>query len=188
MLFDQYEQSGLLFNTNFKEMTSEVDVESYRGELVLIEGGIADDKGHLKPPIALLRHAVLLSEDNKLTFVVGCLDELSLMEAFVEKFKTDFSTDMQVLLFVVNIIKPAQVEVDGVNFILIPLSEGVAWNELIDELALEKSDLKGQSPADKIVTAYKTFKNDYSPKYERISFEAALASVSDIQREVRGAV
>lgn len=188
MSLDQYEQSGLLFNTNFKENANEAGVAGYRGELVLIEGGIADDKGHAKPPVALIRHAVLLTKDDKLTFVAGCLDELSLLENFIEKYKSDFSDDMRALFFAVNITSPMQVEIEGINFVLIPLTEGVAWNELIDELAMEKSDFKGQSPADKIVTAYNAFKDDYSPKYDKVSFEAALSSVADIKREGRGAV
>lgn len=187
MSLDQYEQSSLLFNTNFKAAASKAGMEGYRGELVLIENG-TDDKGHAKPPLAIMRHAVLLTSNDKLTFVVGCLDELSLMESFIEKYKADFAPDMQSLFFVVNITRPMQVEVDGINFVLIPLTGGVAWNELIDELALEKSDFKGQSSADKIVTAYEAFKNDYSPKYETVTLETALGSVADIKRESFGAV
>ena len=187
MSLDQYEQSSLLFNTNFRAAASKEGFEAYRGELVLIENG-ADDKGHPKPPLAIMRHAVLLTNNDKLTFVVGCLDELSLIESFIEKYKDDFSADMQALFFVVNITRPMQVEVNGINFVLIPLTGGVAWNELIDELGLEKSDFKGQSPADKIVTAFEAFKNDYSPKYETVSLETALCSVEDIKRETFGAV
>lgn len=50
MLLDTYEQSGLLFNTNFKSATNKDGTVGYRGELVLIEGGLGDDKGHSKPP------------------------------------------------------------------------------------------------------------------------------------------
>ena len=43
MLFDRYEQSQLLFNMNFKEAVG--DKAAYRGELVLIEGEVADAQG-----------------------------------------------------------------------------------------------------------------------------------------------
>jgi hypothetical protein len=187
MSIEQYEQSHLLFNTNFKGKTSEEGVEAYRGELVLIENEL-DDKGHPKPPLAIMRHAVLLTKNDKLAFVVGCLDEVSLVETFIEKYKADFAEDMQVLFFVVNITSPMQVEVDGINYVLIPLTEGVAWNELIEELAMEKSDFKGQSAADKVVTAYDEFKSGYTPKYDKVSLETALASAADIKRESLGAV
>ena len=187
MLLDQYEQSSLLFNTNFRDKCSEIDIEAYRGELVLIEN-VKDDKGHPKPPLAIMRHAVILTRDDKLCFVSGCLDKFSYLEKFIEKYQDDFAEDMKVLFFVVNITKLMQVEIDGINYILIPLTEGVAWNELIEELAMEKSDFKGQSPADKIVTAYKEFKSGYIPKYDKVSFEDATALVADIKRESIGAV
>ena len=71
MLLDNYEQSGLLFNTNFKSATSKDGIVGYRGELVLIEGEVGDDKGHTKPPVAVMRHAILLAEGDKLSFVAG---------------------------------------------------------------------------------------------------------------------
>ena len=187
MLLDKYNQADLLFNSNFTEKASEEGVVAYRGELVLVEGGIADEKGHAKPPLALIRHAVLLSSNDKLAFVVGCIDELSLLQTFVEKYQADFADDMQALFFVVNITSPMQVEVNGINYVLIPLTAGVAWNELLEELAMEKSDFKGQSPADKIVTAWNAFK-EYSPKYDKLSLEDAMAKTSDIKREALGAV
>lgn len=187
MLLDKYNQADLLFNSNFTEKASEEGVVAYRGELVLVEGGIADEKGHAKPPLALIRHAVLLSSNDKLAFVVGCIDELSLLQTFIEKYQADFADDMQALFFVVNITSPMQVELNGINYVLIPLTAGVAWNELLEELALEKSDFKGQSPADKIITAWNAFK-DYAPKYEKVSYDDAMAKTADIKREALGAV
>lgn len=187
MSLEQYEQSHLLFNTNFKDKTSEAGMEAYRGELVLVENE-KDDKGHPKPPLAVMRHAVILTKDDKLCFVVGCIDELSYLDSFIEKYKSDFADDMKVLFFVVNITKSMQLEIDGINYVLIPLTEGVAWNELTEELALEKSDFKGQSPADKIVTAYEEFKSGYTPKYDTVSYQEAMASVADIKRAPVGAV
>jgi hypothetical protein len=187
MSLEQYEQSSLLFNTNFREMSSEAGMEAYRGELVLIENG-KDDKGHPKPPLAIMRHTILLTKEGKLCFVAGCLDKLSYLPTFIEKYKADFTEDMKALFFVVNITKPIQVEVDGINYVLVPLTEGVAWNELTEELALEKSDFKGQSPADKVVTAYEEFKSGYTPKYNTVSLEEALSSVEDIKRVAIGAI
>ncbi len=187
MALDKYEQQGLLFNTNFMEKTSEENTLGYRGELVLIEGEVADDKGRTKPPVALIRHAILLDKDDKLTFVVGIIDQLELLNTFVEKYKDDFSDDIQVLFYVVNITESMQVDVDGIKFILIPLTEGVAWNELVDELCMEKSDFKGQSPAQKIVTAYDEFKS-YSPKYPLVEMDYAMSKTADIKWETHGAV
>jgi len=186
MALSKYEEQGLLFNTNFLEKTAD-DIAGYRGELVLVEGEVADDKGRTKPPTALIRHAIILDKDDKLAFVVGIIDKLELLNTFIEKYKDDFADDIQVLFYVVNLTKPMQVEMSGINFVLIPLTEGVAWNELIDELCMEKSDFKGQSPAEKIVTAYDEFKN-YKPSYETADFDFAMSNTADIKWETHGAV
>ncbi len=188
MLLDKYEQDALLFNMNFKSNASDPDTVSYRGELVLIEGEVADDQGRRKPPVAIARHAVLLEKNDKLAMSVGFIDDLALLETFVEKYGADFAADMCALFYVVNITVPMQLEMNGVNFILIPLTDGIAWNEMAEELGLEKSDFKGQSPADKIVTAYNELKT-YKPKYGSVaSFDEAMANTADIKREARGPV
>lgn len=187
MALDKYEQQGLLFNTNFLEKAGDADTTGYRGELVIIPGEVADDKGRTKPPVALIRHAILLDKNDKLVFVVGILDQLELLTTFVEKYKEDFADDVQVLLYVVNLTEPLQIEMSGVNLVLIPLTEGVAWNELVDELCMEKSDFKGQKPAEKIVTAYYEYKS-YTPKYPLVDFDEAMGKTADIKWETHGAV
>jgi len=187
MILEKYDQDGLLFNTNFKDKTSKESLMAYRGELILDKGEVADSHGRCKPPIALIRSAILLAQDDKLTFMVGFIDELELLNTFIDKYAADFAPDMKALFYVVNIIKPMQVEINGINFVLLPLMEGVAWNELIEELGMEKKDFKGQSSADKVVTAWKAFQ-DYAPKYDKLSLEQAMQSAAEIKRELRGAV
>lgn len=187
MALQTYEQQGLLFNTNFLEKTKDDQALGYRGELVLIPGEVADDKGRTKPPVAIMRHAILLDKDDKLVFVVGIIDKLELLPVFIEKYQQDFAADIRVLLYVVNLTEAMQVEMNGVNFVLIPLTEGVAWNELIDELCLEKSDFKGQSAAEKIITAYDEFAS-YTPKYPAMVYDDALGKTADIKWETHGAV
>lgn len=186
MPLEKYKESGLLFNSNFLEKTSEGGLYGYRGELVLIEGGVADSKGHAKPPVEVMRGAALLS-NAKLKLVIGAIDQVEFVKTFVEKYKTDFAADMKAVLFVVNIKKPVQVVIEGINFVLIPLVQGVPWNEIIDELGLEKGDFKGQSAADKIVTIYNELQS-YRPKYPTVSLGDALADTTDTVREVWGAV
>lgn len=187
MLIDKYDQEQLLFNTNFKEKASADGVYGYRGELVLVPGEVADEQGRTRPPLALVRSVVMLEKDEKIQFFVGILDELELIKNFIEKYKEDFADDIKILMYVVNITDPMQTDINGIHFTLIPLKAGIAWNELIDELAMEKSDFKGQSSADKIVTAYEAYKEDM-PKYKTVSADDAYISISDIKRELIGAV
>ena len=186
MTLEKYKEAGLLFNTNFLEKTSTAGISGYRGELVLVEGEIGDAKGHAKPPVEVMRGAVLLA-DEKLKLLIGALDQLDFITTLIDKYKSDFADDMITVLFVVNIKEPVQVEIEGHNFVLIPLQQGVTWNEMIDELALEKSDFKGQSSSDKIVTIYEEMKS-YKPSYPKVSLDEALAAATDAVREAWGAV
>lgn len=186
MPLQEYKEKKLLFNQNFLEETSDSGVFGYRGELVLIEGEIADSKGHVKPPVEVVRGVVILA-DQKLKMVVGALDQLASLSIFFEKYKADFADDIKLVFFVVDIKQPVQVEIDSYMVVLIPLVQGVPWNEMVDELALEKSDFKGQSPADKILTLFAEI-NNYTPKYPVTTLDAALATTVDVVREAWGAV
>lgn len=186
MPLERFKADGLLFNSNFLEATSEPGISGYRGELVLVEGEVGDAKGHSKPPVEVMRGAVLLADD-KLKLFVGAIDEVASLTTLVEKYGADFAPDMKALLYVVNLKDPVRVDIDGIEFVLIPLVQGMPWNELIDELALEKSDFKGQSAADKIMTAYKELLG-YTPKYPAVTLDEALANTTEAKREAWGAV
>lgn len=186
MLLDRYESQGLLYNVNFKEATSRAGLWAYRGDLAIVEGEIADAQGRRKPPVVGLLGAVLLA-DEKLKLLAGWLDAMAHVPRLLEKYQADFAPELRAVLYVVNLVKPVQVDIDGAPFVFIPMTDGMVWNELVDELALEKSDFKGQSAADKVLTVYEAFK-EYAPKYETVTFEAALALTNSAQRASRGPV
>ncbi len=186
MLLDTYETQGLLFNSNFKEKAG-ASLQAYRGDLVLIEGEVADAMGRRKPPLATMIGAVMLADETKLKFIAGSLDEIAQMDAFVAKYQADFTPGMGALLFVVNIAKPMSVEMAGIRFALLPLSDGLVWNELVDELRLDKSDFKGQSSGEKVATLYKAYQ-DYRPRGDEVSFEVALTRTVEAKRTIYGAV
>lgn len=186
MPLENYKAAGLLFNSNFLERSSRDELKGYRGELVLVEGEVADAKGHVKPPEEVMRGVALLG-DETLKLVVGAIDDIAALPTFLDKYKADFSPEMKAVIYVVNIEKPVQTEIDGISFVLIPMVQGVPWNEVIDELALEKSDFKGQSAADKIVTLFDEMQS-YKPKYPTLSLDEVLASATETVREGWGAV
>ncbi|MEJ2612348.1 MAG: hypothetical protein P8179_20365 [Candidatus Thiodiazotropha sp.] len=186
MLLEQYKEAGLLFNTNFLEQTSTPGLFGYRGELALVEGEVADEKGHAKPPAEVMRGATMLG-DEKLKLLIGAIDDIASINTLVGKYKDAFSPEMKALLYVVNIENPVQVEIEGITFVLIPLVQGVPWNEVLDELGLEKSDFKGQSAANKLVTLYQEMQS-YKPKYPTTSLDEVIASATDVKREGWGAI
>lgn len=185
MLLPQYKDKGLFFNQNFLEETSDAGVWGYRGDLILVEGE-KDDKGHAMPPELVMRGAVLVAGE-KLTGLIGGLDAVADIPTLMDKYSADFVPGMKAILFIVNLKDPMKVTLDGVELVLIPLVQGVPWNEAMEELALEKSDFKGQSPADKLVTMFGELAS-YKPKFPDATLDEALASITEAKREVWGAV
>jgi hypothetical protein len=187
MLLDNYQAQELLFNANLTEKSSSGETYAYRGDWVLVEGEAADDLGRKKPPLATMKEAVLLVENDKIKFACGFIDELDLLPVFVEKYGADFAPGLLSILYVANIAKAAQVEYQGVLYVLIPLTEGMVWNELIEEMGMEKGDFKGLSAADKVVALYNEVKG-YKPRYESLTLEALAAKTTSAKRATHGAV
>ena len=185
MLFDDYEQKGLLFNMNFKE--SEGNYAAYRGDLVLELGVVGDAHGHRKPPTATIKNTIVLAENDKIKLYVGSLDELALFPKVLDYYQADFAPDVRIILFVVNIDKPLVIEAAGLAISAIGMQEGLIWNELIDIAALEKGDFKGQSATGKIVTVYKAL-SGYKPKGDKVSFDEAMKRTVELKRAGRGPV
>lgn len=186
MLLDTYESQALLFNSNFKESAGG-GMHAYRGDLVLIEGEIADAMGRRKPPIALVVGAVLLADADKLKLVSGSIDEITQLPTFIDKFAGDLAPDAIVMLYVVDIAKPMRVEAGGISYLLLPLDDGMVWNQLVDELRLEKSDFKGQSSGEKVATVHAACK-DYTAKFETVTLTDAVTRSNGAKRVIHGAV
>jgi hypothetical protein len=187
MLLKSYEDQSLLCNLSVKGATTEAGVEAFRGDLVVIEGDIADDAGRRLPPKAVLKQAGLLFKNDKLSMVSGGLEQLAHIPSFFERYKGDLAGDVQVIFYVSNLSKPVYTELDGVKMILQPHEEGAIWNTMMDDLKLDKEDFKGQSAEDKVITMAQGLA-DYKPKYETVAFADALSFVSTVQREHRGPV
>jgi len=190
MLLTRYDQNALLTNANIKESTTTPNLDAYRGDLVLEEGEIADSLGRRKPPLSVIKQVALLAGEEKMIFISGFLEKLEYLPLFYEKYAEDVADDLSAVFYVENIPKPIQVKYHGIHHVLLPMveGEGTVWNELNEELALQKSDFKGQSAADKVVTVYNAVKTDYHPKYPEISFEEAMGQVVEVKKELRGAI
>ncbi len=176
MLLDTYQAKGLLTVTLVNGQTSTAGVYAYRGDLVLIEGALREGSTtDRKPPEALLIHSALIVANDKIVFINGLLPTLNLLPILVEKYKDDFAPDCAALIYVENIAKAMQVELAGVVFKLLPFKEGLVWNEILEELYIEKHELKGQSAEDKVAIAYNAAKT-YNAKSPLVSYAEAEAN------------
>lgn len=187
MVIKDYEKKGLLLNVAFVDAAEAAGYMGFRGRLALVEGEPGDTKGHRKPPAIVMEQTVLLSNNDKLAMISGSLDRLEDLPTLVEMYKGDFAPETLAIIYVVNITQPMQVELEGVNFSLIPMREGVAWNELMDEGGLDKQDLKKMSSGQKVFTVYDALKG-FKPKGEQVTLAQALECTADIKREERGAL
>ena len=189
MLLETYQAKGLLTVTLVNGQTSNAGVYAYRGDLVIKEGSLRDGSTtDRRPPEALLIHSALIIENDKIKFINGLLPTLDLLPVFVEKYKTDISEDCIALLYVENIGKALQVVLEGVTFSLIPFKQGLVWNELLEELYIEKSELKNQSAEDKVAIAFNAAKS-YKPKSPLVSFaEAEENTIVVIKEAAVGAI
>jgi hypothetical protein len=173
MLLEDYQAKGLLTVTLVDGQTSTAGVYAYRGDLVLKEGTLRDGSTtDRRPPEALFIHSALIIENDKIKFINGLLPTLSLLPVFVEKYKADIADDAVAIVYVENISKPLQVALEGVTYQLLPFKEGLVWNELLEELYIEKSELKGQSAEDKVAIAYAAAKT-YKAKGAVVSYPEA---------------
>lgn len=186
MLLDTYESRGLLFNTNLKESSGQY--AAYRGELVLTLGEVGDALGHRKPPTATIKSTVVLAADDRITFFSGSLDDLADLPQLVDHYAADFAPDANLILFVVNLKKPLQIDIGTSKFKAIPMNEGLVWTELTEMAGLEKGDFKGQSALEKVVTLAAGLA-DYKAKGEQVDFATAMSHVDNsLRRDARGPV
>ena len=173
MLLETYQTKGLLTVTLVNGQTSDAGVYAYRGDLVLKEGTLREGSTtDRRPPEALMIHSALIVDNDKIKFINGLLPTLDLLPVFVAKYKDDMAPDCIALIYVENIGKGLQVELEGVTYKLIPFKQGLVWNELLEELYIEKSELKGQSAEDKVAIAYASAKT-YNPKTPLVSYAEA---------------
>lgn len=187
MIFDAFEQDGLLLNTNFKESAGKPGYFSYRGDLVLVEGEIGDASGRRKPPVSVMRQVAALANGDKLTFVTGSLDTLADLPRLLEKYASYITPETRVVMFVINVAKNFKTSLAGIPVEVVSLPEGAAWNELCDMLGLEKTDFKGQSGGEKVLTMYSALLDHHS-KAPELTWEEAQTLTTNAKRQIHGAI
>jgi hypothetical protein len=187
MLLSNYANANLLCNISFNSKTSRANEYVYRGDLVLEEGEIADAQGRRKPPVSVIRQAIVLASDSKISVLIGAVHELALLDLAMERYAKDFDDTVKLVFFVENINRPLKTTLQKFPAVLLPIVDTAVWSEIIEEVHLEKDDFKGQSVEDKIVTL-KGALDDYNPKYESVDFATAKTRTVQVKHAGRGAV
>lgn len=186
MLLQSYKEDQLMWLTTCHGDAGD-GAESFRGDLVIIHGELKPVSGTYNLPVAQIRQAVLLEKGGKLVMVAGNLASVDELPAFVEKYQGDLADDALVMLYIDNLGDDAVVDVDGIKYSLFRFGNGMVWNELLDEAALDKGDFKGQKPEEKVVTLYDELKG-YVSKAGELSMDEVLASKTEAKKEAWGAI
>ena len=184
MLVQKYKDEGYLFNVNLTGTLG--DAEIYRGDLVL-EFGEVTERGDRKPPVIVAKQAAVFSKEDKILMLIAGLDRLEDLELVAEHYQKDCVDDAQTLFFVHNIKDEMVTTCGGLTAKLIPLDDGMIWNEALEVLCIEKSDLKGQSAEEKVETVYGELKS-YKFKGAEVSWDDALSKTVEAKHSARGPV
>ena len=181
MLLERLSKEGFLFVTTVLGKTSEGNVMAFRGDLILIQGVLHE--GVHMPPQLLLYQCAALAHEDKFIFVSGLLADMAQTQNFLDQYKDVLAPEVTLLIFVQNIKEPMQCVVDGFTFHYIPYDDGLIWNDSMELLYIEKSDLKSLSAEDKVVTVYQAAKSHHY-KGEQITFDEALTKTFEVKKEL----
>lgn len=188
MLLEKYNSQGLLWITTLVGKTSTAGLSAFRGDLILIEGALNEGSTNIhdrKTPELVINQAAVLADSNKILFINGLFYKLEHLPIFVEKYKDALDADTVALLYVENIAVPMQIVYEGITFKLLPYKEGMVWNETLEALYIEKSDLKGQSGEDKVIILYEAAKG-FKSKTDPITLEEGLTKTIEVKKSLNG--
>lgn len=155
MLFDDYSETGRLTNPNFFGPASADGKYVYRGDWG-IRGDFDKPLSDRRPPTQTLTGAVVVSDGDKLLFLAGALTEIELLQELVEIDAGVVTEETLGVIFARDVGGSQHVVLNGARFELRPYADTMVWNDLLDLLYLEKSDLKGLSREDKVALVWET--------------------------------
>jgi hypothetical protein len=183
MLLENLNTQKLLTITSVLGATGKADHYAFRGDLVLKEGELREgSERDRKPPEIVIHQSVVLASAEKFLFVSGLLYQLEQLPMFAEKYRDAFNSDTIIIFYVENIKQNLLVEHQGLTFKCVPYGDGMIWNELLDLLYLEKSDLKGLSAEEKVDTVFDAA-GSFDIKTSPISFKEACSKTIAVVKE-----
>lgn len=186
MLIDKYQAEERFWLVTLNSKTG-AGQSVFRGDFVVLEGELKETAGKRAPPKALLKQSVILADTEKIQFVSGNFASIEEVPEFVARFEKDLAPDCVPVFFVDNIPDSSLVQVGTHRYVLIQLGEGLVWNALMDELYIEKSDLKGLDAEEKVLAVYDASKS-HAYSYPLRTLDEVLASKTAAKREGWGAV
>lgn len=173
------DQQKRLLSPVFKGALKKAE-EGFRGEIALkFAAQLADEA---RPPEIAAFQTMFSATGGKFDFIACELDSLAYLENLREVLDEFLKPDGQYFAFAgnVDISKKYAITMDGIPFNVLPLDEATVYNELLDLVGLERSDLKKLDTAaklDKIAEAAAKYRG----KLPAVSFEQGKQEMGPIR-------
>jgi len=173
------EQQKRLLSPVYKGALKKAE-EGFRGEIALKFATCLADEA--RPPEIAATQTMFAANGGKFDFFACELDSLGYLESLRSVLGDFFKPEGQYFVFAgnVDISKKFGIVLDGIPFNVLPLDEATVYNELLDLIGLERTDLKKLDTAaklDKIAEAAVKFKG----KFPIISYEQGVKEMGPIK-------
>lgn len=187
MLLDTYKAEERFWLLTLHGATATPGLDAFRGDFVVLEGELKETAGKRAPPKALLKQAVILATADQILMISGNFASIDELPDFVARFGSELAPDCLPVFFIDNLGESCQVQIGANRYVLIQFSQGMVWNALMDELYVDKSDLKGLEGEEKVLALYQASKS-HAYKYPERTLDDVLAAKTAARREGWGAV
>lgn len=180
--FATLEQQGRLLNAVLKGPTERPGRYGFRGELALkFAQQFADEK---RPPELTTEQVIAVANAGEPTiaFFASYLLSFEHLGALTEVLKGLLSPSGKYFVFCNNIdlLTKYEVEIDGITFYVLPIDEATVYNELLELLYLDKTQLKRASTAGKI-DAIADAAMGFNESFEVIAYAEGLKRMGPVR-------
>ena len=185
--FKQLDADKRMQNPVFKAATGETGRFGFRGEIAI---KFTPPHGDAPRPAELTADQVIaVAQEGKsgIDFMAAYLLSFESLKPLADAMGPTLNAEGKYFLFCDNIdfSKRYQVPYSGVTFYVLPLSESTVYNEILDLLSLERSDLKRLDSAGK-VNRIADSAMKFSGTFPSMSYEEGLSLMGPVRNPNEG--
>jgi hypothetical protein len=184
-IIDFMKENELAWQPSF---TGELDngLMGYRGAMIVEEGKQISPDRKLPPKIQAKQ--VILVTDEKIKFLTCELESFNDFKPMFEKFGSFFTPEGKYVLYVTDLDGNGTFEYEGITFTAISLDESSVWNEILELVDLEKSDMKRLKKQEEKIEAVYDEVLDADLDEGTKTFDEMLELVGESSKQLMGAV
>jgi len=180
--FARLDSESRLFNAVHKGPTKVAGRFGFRGAIALVfQEQMADEK---RPPEIAADQvmAIAMAGEKTFPFVAAYLHSFGYLEKFVEVMGDLLVPGGKYFMFCNNIdlLKKYRVEMKGVTFFILPMEESTVYNEILELLYLEKTELKRLDTAGKL-DAVADAALKFTATYPEITYQEGLGLMGPVR-------